>query len=167
MMRISKTFILLLCITLISFTSVHKYYLSLTQIEFNNESKSVEVIINVFIDDIELALNDINSLDLQLNTKKEPKNSDIYFESYLKKHVKFKIDNKEVTFQYLGKEYDGDIVFFYLEISDIESVQSIYINNQLLIKHFPKQQNLVKSKVNGKHKSELLTKENDKAMLKY
>jgi hypothetical protein len=80
-MKLKKSFLLLLVIPLLSF-SAHKYYLSLTQIKFNEEAKSVQIIINVFMDDIETALNKDNNIDLQLTTKKELKNNDVYFEKY-------------------------------------------------------------------------------------
>ena len=165
-MKTKHIFLLLFLLPLMAFTA-HKYYLSLTQIAYNNEEKTVEVIINVFIDDIETALNKIHSKELLLNTKKEPTNTDVYFEKYLQDHVQFNIDDMPVTYKYLGKEYEGDIVYFYLEIKNIERLQTIEIKNTLLVDFFPKQQNLIKSKVNSMHKSVLLTKENDKGLLKY
>ena len=59
------------------------------------------------------------------------------------------------------------MVFFYLEIKGITSVSKIEVSNSLLVKHFPTQQNLVKSKVNKKHKSALLTKGEQTGMLAY
>lgn len=160
--------ILLLFVTfpLLSF-STHKYYLSLTQINYKSEAKAVQIIINVFMDDIELALNKDYDIDLQLTTIKELKNNDIYFEKYLQKKLKFKVDGKAKNFNYLGKEYDGDLVFFYLEIENINEVNSIDVSNQLLLKHFPEQQNLIKSKVGKKNKSILLTKSESSALLKF
>ena len=165
-MKIKKPLLLLFLIPLFAFT-VHKYYLSLTQIEYNEASKSVEVIINVFIDDIETALNDIHKADFQLNTKKEIKDVDTYFFKYVKNHLKFKIDDKAVKYNFIAKEYDDDVVFWYLEIPNIKDVKKITVENTILIDHFSKQQNLVKSKVKGKHKSELLTKKEQIAELKY
>ena len=165
-MRTKKLLLFLLIVPLFAFTA-HKYYLSLTQIEYNSKNKSVEVIINVFIDDIETALNKIHNKRFVLDTKKEPKDSDTYFFEYLKKHVQFKFDNKSYDFNYIGKEYDGDVVFFYLEIKDVPSPKEIDINNTILLEHFPTQQNLVKSKVNKKHKSVLLTKKEQSGILKY
>ena len=165
-MKIKKTFLLLLILPLLSF-SAHKYYLSLTQLEYKSETKSIQVIINVFMDDIELALNEDYSIDLQLTTKKELKDNDIYFKKYLEKKLTFKVDNVSKSFKYIGKEYDGDLVYFYLEIENIESVKNIEVVNRILTNHFPKQQNLIKSKVDKTHKSVLLTKENDKGLLKF
>lgn len=165
-MKFHKSVLLLLLIPLLSF-SVHKYYLSLTQIEYNQESKSLEIIINVFMDDIELALNKDNNINLQLTTKLELENSDDYFRKYLKDKLHFKIDHTELAFDYLGKEYEGDLVYFYLEIPNVENPQPLEIHNQILLQHFEDQQNVVKLKVGKKRKSKILNKENDKALLKF
>ncbi len=165
-MRTKKLFLLLFIAPFFAFTA-HKYYLSLTQIEHNTKNKSLEVIINVFIDDLETALNDIHSKSFEISTKTELKDAETYFIKYLKDHVSFKVDGKAVNFNYIGKEYDGDVVFFYLEIENISTVSKIEIDNTILIDHFPDQQNLIKSKVNKKHKSVLLTKKEQNGVLTY
>lgn len=163
MKKIITLFVLL---PLLSF-SVHKYYLSLTQVEFNKEAQSVQLITNVFMDDIELAINKDYNVDLQLTTEKEPKNVDEYFEKYVKNHLKVKVNNIDKTFNFIGKEYDGDIVYFYLEIEKITEVSSLEITSTILVKQFPDQQNLIKAKANGKNISKMLTKKNDKGLLKF
>jgi hypothetical protein len=165
-MKFNKTFLLLVFIPLLSFTA-HKYYLSLTQINYKSEAKSIQIIINVFMDDIETALNSDYAIDLQLTTKKELENNDIYFEKYLREKLDFKVNGIPKKFNYIGKEYDGDLVYFYLEIENVDAVNDINIQNNILTKHFPKQQNLIKTKVGKKHKSVLLTKDENSAKLEY
>ncbi|ARV14499.1 DUF6702 family protein [Polaribacter sp. SA4-12] len=165
-MKIKKANLILFIIPLLSF-SAHKYYLSLTQIEYRSEKKSVQITINVFMNDIEVALNKDYNIDLRLHTKKELKDNDVYFIKYLKEKLHFKIDDISKEFNYIGKEYDGDLVYFYLEIENIKEVNSIEIENKILTKHFPEQKNLIKSKVGKKHKSILLTAKNDKGLLKF
>ena len=165
-MKFKKTYLLLLVIPLLSF-SAHKYYLSLTQIKFKEETKSVQIIINVFIDDIETALNKDYNIDLQLTTAKELKNNDVYFEKYLRNKLQFKINNSAQEYNYIGKEYEGDLVYFYLEIENIAQISSIEVSNKILMKHFPQQENLIKSKVGKKNKSVLLSKDNYKETLTY
>lgn len=165
-MKFKQTLLLLFIIPLLSF-SAHKYYLSLTQINYKSESKSVQIIINVFMDDIETALNKDYNIDLQLTTKEELKDNDVYFKKYLKEKLAFKIDDVAKEFSYIGKEYDGDLVYFYLEIEKVNKVTNIEVSNTILIKHFPKQQNLIKSKIGKKHKSILLTKEESSGKLNY
>ena len=161
-----KTILLLLVLPLLSF-SAHKYYLSLTQIKFSPKEKSVQIIINVFMDDIETALNKDYSINLQLTTEKELKENDVYFKKYLKDKLQLKINTISKEFTYIGKEYDGDLVYFYLEIENIEKVESINITNKILTNHFPDQQNLIKSKVLDENKSKLLTKKEPQTILKY
>lgn len=165
-MKLKTYLFLLLTIPLFSFSS-HKYYLSLTEINFNKETKAVQVIINVFMDDIELALNKDFGIDLQLTTKKELKNNGIYFKKYLHKKLEFTINNKIQNFNYIGKEYEGDFVFFYLEIENVENVKTLSVSNKVLTDHFPKQQNLIKVKVGKKNKSVLLSKEAYKTSIKF
>ncbi|MFK8060836.1 MAG: DUF6702 family protein [Polaribacter sp.] len=158
--------LLLVLIPLLSFTS-HKYYLSLTQIKFKPEQKAVQIIVNIFMDDIETALNKDYFIDLQLTTKKELKNNDVYFKKYIKEKLSFKINGVAKEYNYLGKEYEGDLVYFYLEIENIESVKNIDVTNTILLKHFPKQQNLIKSKVGKTNKSVLLTQDEQHSTLNY
>jgi hypothetical protein len=165
-MRAKKLFLLVFLVPIFAFNA-HKFYLSLTQIEFNEKNKSIEIIINVFIDDLETTLNKLHSKKFELDTKNELKDSDTYFFKYLQNNVKLKIDGKSVSYNYVGKEYDGDVVFFYLEVTDIHSVKEIDINNTLLLEDFPDQQNLIKSKVQKKHKSLMLTKKKQSGILKH
>lgn len=165
-MKLHKNFLILLLIPLMSF-SAHKYYLSLTQINFSSKSKSVQIIINVFMDDIETALNKDYDIDLQLTTEKELKENDVYFEKYLNEKLHFKVNTIDQKFNYIGKEYEGELVYFYLEIENINAIDQITISNKILVKHFPKQENLIKSKVGKVNKSVLLDAENYSETLKY
>jgi len=165
-MRLNKIFLLLFILPLLSF-SAHKYYLSLTQVTFKPASKSLQVIINVFMDDIETALNKDYRIDLQLTTKNELIDNDVYFKKYLKEKLHFKVDNIAKEFTYLGKEYDADLIYFYLEIENINQLKTLEITNNILTKHFPQQQNMTKCKLGEKHKSILLTKKENSATFNY
>ena len=160
-----KTACFFLVISL-AFTT-HKYYLSLTQIEYNKDQKSLEVIINVFMDDIELAINKEYAIDLNLTTKDELKDADVYFHNYLTKNLTFTIDNDIVTHNYIGKEYEGDLVYFYLEIAVKENPKSLEVFNTILLTYFEQQQNIVKFKNDSKRQSKILSKNTNKALLNF
>lgn len=161
-----KVLLTLLILPLLAFT-VHKYYISLTEIEYDEKSKSVQLIMNVFIDDFETALNKDYNLNLELATNKETNQFDNHFYKYLKEHFKISINNNLKNYKFIGKEYDGNILYFYLEINNVENIKSIEIQNDILIYHFPEQQNLIKAKINGKRKSLFLDKKNDKGLLNF
>ena len=160
-----KTACFFLLISL-AFTT-HKYYLSLTQIEYNKDQNSLEVIINVFMDDIELAINKEYAIDLNLTTKDELKDADVYFHKYLTKNLTFTIDNDIVTHNYIGKEYEGDLVYFYLEIAVKENPKSLEVFNTILLTYFEQQQNIVKFKNDSKRQSKILSKNTNKALLNF
>ena len=49
-----------------------------------------------------------------------------------------------------GKEYEDDIVYFYLEIDSVQSISTIKIENKVLLKEFDDQQNVIKLNINDK-----------------
>jgi len=162
-----KAFLTVLLIPLLLSFTAHKYYLSMTQVEYNEKQQSLQIIINVFMDDIELAVNSEYNVDLQLTTTNELPEADQHFAKYLKETLKFKLQDQEKSFEYLGKEYEGDLVYFYLEIPKVDTPQPIEILNTILIKYFEDQQNVVKVKIGTKKRSKILNKANDKALLKF
>lgn len=165
-MKFTKIFILLLSIPLVAFT-IHKYYISLCEIEHNKEQESLQITIGIFIDDIEFTLNKDHDTILNLATKNEVKNIDNYYSAYLNKHFKIVVNNNPKAFIYIGKEYDDNIVRFYLEIKNVKELKSIEVTNTSLLRDFENQQNIIKIKANNTNKTFYLTRKNDKGLLNF
>jgi len=165
-MSLKKYLYILFLIPLVAFT-MHKYYISLCEIEHNEEQKSLQITIGLFIDDLEFTLNKKHKKTLNLATKQEVENIDDYYQSYLNNHFKITVNNNLKSYTYIGKEYDDDIVRFYLEITNIEEIKALEIINNLLFKDFKEQQNIVKIKANNIHKTFYLTAKNDKGLLNF
>lgn len=162
-----KILLFTVLITSLCSFQTHKFYVSLTDMEYVKEKESVQIIINVFMDDIEKALNTDYNIDMKISTKNEINNANSYYVKYLNEKLKIKINQIDVNFRFIGKEYEGDLVFFYLEIDNIKSLETLEIKNTLLVQYFENQQNIVKLKKGNQRTSEILSKENDKAMLKF
>ena len=120
-----------------------------------------------FIDDVETTLENRYQTKLELGTENENKKSDVFVEKYISQKFRIKINDELKKFNYLGKEYENDVVFFYLEISNIEKITNIEIQNIMLFEDFPEQENYIKTKINDIKKTLVLIKENDKEMLNY
>lgn len=157
---------LIMLIPLLAFT-LHKYYISLTKIDFIEEKKSVQITMRFFIDDVETTLENRYQTKLELGTENENKKADTFLEKYINQKFRIRINDEFKNFTYLGKEYENDVVFFYLEIANIQKITNIEIQSTMLIEDFPEQQNYIKTKINGIKKTLVLIKENDKEMLKY
>ena len=166
-MKFIKPFLFFLIIPLFAFTSLHKYYISVTQIDFIEEKQSVQITTRIFIDDFESLLRERYDEFITLAGKDEPKTADLYIERYLREKMKIKINNEDVKFTFIGKEYDIDIMKCYLEIDNINRIDSFEISNQVLFDLFEEQQNIVKTKINSKQKSFILTLQNVNALLKF
>ena len=164
-MSLFKKSILILFIPLLAFT-VHKYYISLTKIDYIKEEKLVQITMRFFIDDMENTIQNRFNILLYLDTKEENKKVNLFFEKYISQKFKIKINNSFKNFTYLGKEYKNDVVFIYLEITDIESINKIEIQITMLFEDFPEQENYIKLNINSTKKTFILIKENDKEMLK-
>ena len=115
MNNFKKYIFLLLIIPLLSFT-IHKYYISLTKIDYIKESKSVQITMRIFIDDLESTLNKINNKSFELDTKSELEDANIFIEKYLLKQFEVNINGTIRNYKYLGKKYENDVVFLFAEI---------------------------------------------------
>ncbi|MBT4919082.1 MAG: hypothetical protein HON09_06400, partial [Flavobacteriaceae bacterium] len=82
-----------------------------------------------------------------------------YLLNYISQKLKFKINEKEAQLIYIGKEYDIDILNIYFEIEDVDSLESIRIENKILIDLFPEQQNIIHFS-NEKNKRNLILDKN-------
>ena len=166
-MKVFKFLIIIFIIPLFAFTSMHKYYISVTQINYVKEKESVQITSRLFIDDFENALKTNYDENIILAEKDEAKIIDTYMQSYLQDKIKLRINNKAVTFNFIGKEYEGDIVRCYLEVEHVKSIESFLITNSVLFDLQKDQQNIVKTNINSKNKSVILTYNNPNALLKF
>ncbi len=146
-----------LSIIVLSAFQMHKHYVSLCEVVYKEDKKAVQVVTSLFTDDFEKAvLEEINpNFDIDSSSKETDKNCN----AYLSKHLQFEIDGKKYNYNYLGKEFDGRKVFFYVEITDVLIEKQLKIKNSLLVKQFPRQKNVVKVKMDKKIQSFYLNKD--------
>lgn len=158
--------LVLLFLTLTAFVSVHKYYVSNTQIEYVEDKKSLQIITRVFIDDFENVLKERYDEDFTFDDESSEM-VDMYVEKYLSEKLQITIDSQYKPAIYIGKEIEMGIVKCYLEIEGIPKIETIEVLNQTLFDLFTEQQNIVKLDINDQKKSFLLTKQNAKAVLNF
>ncbi len=158
---------LLFAIPLMSFTLWHKYYVSVNDIEYVKDKEAVQIISRYFIDDFEKALRERYDSSITLAVDNEKENVDGYIEKYLNQKFRIELNDQSIPYNFLGKEYQDDMIFCYLEIEHVLEIRSIDVSNQVLMDMFPDQHNIIKLKVNSRNKSFLLNKENPKGVLKF
>ncbi|KAB1067798.1 peptidase E [Tamlana haliotis] len=166
-MKLNKLLLLLLILPLCAFSSLHKYYISVTQVEFVEEKQSVQIISRIFIDDFELLLRERYDEGITLAGENETPTADTYITKYLKDKINIKINGVDMTLKFIGKTYEADIMKCYLEIEGVRAVKTFEMSNKVLFDLFSDQQNIVKTKINSKQKSFILYAQKDSNMLKF
>lgn len=162
-----KHFVILLVIPILAFSSIHKYYISVTQIDFFPKKKSVQITTRIFIDDLETLLRERYDKNITLAVKQEPTSVNLYIERYLNEKITIKINGKDVKFVFIGKEYDADLIKCYLEIEGIKKIESFEISNQVLFDLFDNQQNIIRTKINSQEKSFILMLQKKSSILNF
>ena len=165
-MRRNLSFLCLLLIMPMLALGVHKHYISLTKVDFIKEKEVIQVTMKFFIDDIELALENRHGQAMELTTKDENKMADKFLEGYIRRKFTVWVNEEEKAYSYLGKEYENNEVFFYLELKNISDIKTIEVQNSMLFEEFEEQQNFIKLKIENVQKTFILVKANNKEKLK-
>lgn len=157
----------LVLLLLLSFSSAHKYYVSVTNIEYSKDDRAFQITSRVFIDDLDKLLKERYGVEAKLATPKESKLADEYIEKYFRTKFAVEFNGKPVTYNFLGKRYETDMVICYLEIPNVKisETKSMSVQNEVLMDLFDDQQNIVHVKWNGNKKSFMLIRQNNKGML--
>jgi hypothetical protein len=167
MQTIKKTLVVLL-LPLLAFAVAHKFYLSVTSVEYSDRYRAIQLTTRIFIDDFDKVLLERYGIKGNLATKEESAMADTYIEKYLKEKFIVEINGKQVDYDFLGKVYDNDIMICYVEVPEIslESTSSISLRNEVLMDIFEEQKNVVHFRLGNQKKSFVLIRENNKGMLK-
>lgn len=134
------------CLFLLSsfiLTPLHPLHVSVTEIEMDHKDKRLEIMMRVFMDDLEVTLREkykIPDLDV-LNPK--VRTLDQMMEEYLKLHFKISLDNKAQVMKYLGHEQDGEAFIFYIEVDKVKKWKTIQIQNDIIMEIYDDQSNLI------------------------
>jgi hypothetical protein len=137
---------------------LHPIHVSVTEIEYDQKDEALEVMMRVFIDDLELSLrNHLNQPELNIL---DPKGSttDELAEAYLAKHFKILLDNKLQKTSYLGHEREGEALIFYIEVKAVKHWKTITVHNAIIMSTYDDQSNIVHVYVGDNVKSLRLTR---------
>lgn len=147
----------------------HDFHSSITEINYNTESKSFEVSLKVFYDDFEDALNQATMTDSYLeNTMSifsdnvDEKSSsritldnqgthDEIIEIYLKDKFILKTKDKSLLMNFVGTELEvsNNIFWIFFELPHKGSVKEMSLTNSILLEVFSDQQNIININYKG------------------
>jgi len=125
--------------------SDHEFHMSKCEIAFNEEEKAVQIILHLFIDDLEAVLAEEGITKMYICTDKEHADAEKNMINYLHENFVLEINGENLDYAFLGKEVSEDLqaVWCYLEIENINTIEELKIKNQLLTSLFDDQKNIV------------------------
>jgi hypothetical protein len=137
---------------------LHPIHVSITEIEFDRKDKALEIMMRVFIDDLELTLrNSLNKPELDILNPQYGSTTDQLVEKYLADHFRITLDNKIQKTRYLGHEREGEAFIFYIEVPNVSDWKTIGIHNDIIMATYDDQSNIVHVYVDDNVKSLRLT----------
>lgn len=167
MIKMLRYGLLIVLFTGLSAMSLHKFYVSIFQMNYVPEKKTMQITARIFTDDLEKALEKKSKKKIYLATPNEAPETEELLKKYLAEKVRIKINNTEKTIRFLGRETEDDVVICYLTVPVSEKINTLEVYNTVLTEIFPDQQNIIHTSVNSNKKSLLLTNSKPKELIEY
>lgn len=136
-----------------TYQGYHPYYVSVTEIEYSNADKEMQVACKIFTDDFEQALKGMYHTKIDLYHPKDKVLLDKQIAGYIQKHLHLKADGKPLSLNYMGFEIEGEAAWCFFSAGNITTVKNIEVFNDLLYEYKKEQVNIMHIKVNGGRKS--------------
>ena len=128
-----KVLFSLFTLVLLSF-GMHKYYVSITEAEYNKANEKFEMSIKFIGHDLEKALDNSGAPNLFLGTPKEIEKADQYLERYINQRFHMVVDEQSLSYKLIGKEVNNDdFIYCYLESTKVSNPKSITIKIAIII----------------------------------
>lgn len=134
---------------------IHPFHVSVSDIKYKEDKKSIQISTRIFLDDLELGLQEFageQTLDIMDESKWD------FIEQTLGDYLLERIllwDEKGKLFElnYLGAEIEEDVMWCYIEVEKVKRLKQIKISSTILHEVWGDQENLVHFRAFGKVKS--------------
>lgn len=147
-------------LNLIMMFMFHPVHVSVTEVNYNEKDKALQIVSRIFIDDLELSVRrQLNQESLDILSPKNGMTTDKMVSEYLMKHLMMKIDGKPVKINYLAHEIEDAAMICYLEVENVKKLKTLEITMDVIQEIHADQSNLVHITYKGPVKSYRLIKE--------
>ena len=120
--------------------------MSICDMEYNAKTKSLEIVVKLFVDDFEKVLERETGDPIFIGEENENWKTDEFITTYFETHFQISQNEKRLPNKYVGKEIDKDYAWVYIEIPHFKLNKPSILKNTLLIDYFDSQTNKVNYK---------------------
>jgi hypothetical protein len=162
--------VLILAISLISFSSCfgHKYYVSITDMEYNSDKNSIDVSMMLTAHDFEHLLEKHFDKTIHIEDVNDTSNVGLFIQKYISEKFKVFSNNLICSFEYLGKEVNlKEELFLYFSFNGVANPLSISVQSSVMFELSKEQQNIVHYKYKDRTKSVTLVSSKNEAEINF
>lgn len=138
---------------LMSFSAPHPFYLSVTDLKYNEKEKALQGTVKIFVNDLEDALSKIHPKRVDLINPRDTAQVTKILNDYLQTRLTMSVNNKPLPYKLLGFEHEGEAIWLYLEAGNSPVPKRIDVSNSILCDFLKDQSNIVHVEVKGEKKS--------------
>lgn len=133
---------------------LHPIHLSVSEINYNEKDKALQITSRIFLDDLELSIrNQRKQPDLDLLEPGPGLTTEQLISEYVIKRFSVKLDGKVQKLNFLGFEREDPAVICYIEIENVKKFKTIGVKNEIIMETHDDQSNLIHVTYKGPVKS--------------
>lgn len=132
---------------------VHPFFMSVIDINHNNNAASLEISVRVFTDDLEKTLEKFSKQQFDIQNPKDKPLVEKSLLAYMTEHLKLKVNGKATRFTLVGFEQQLESTWCYFEIEKQPIVNQVAVDCSLLYDYETKQVNIIHVKSKGIQKT--------------
>lgn len=138
----------------------HDIHVSVTDIEISADGK-IEVVVKVFLDDLMLSM----GLELGAELPDDYAGSDDLIDKFLENNLEVKINGDTIAYVLEDTTPSSPAIWITLVGETLDEIETIEINNKILIDQFDDQTNMINVSYKGERYSDLLNGDNTKYLV--
>lgn len=138
-----------------TFSVVHPFFVSMTDINYNEKDKDLEISVHIFTNDLENTIRKYHSdlkIDILHPSNQQQMNG--FVNDYIQKNFQLQLNGKPVQLSFVGYEEQSESIWTYFEVKNVNAVQKLTIVNSLLYDYNTSQINMMHVKVKDKEQSD-------------
>lgn len=124
---------------------LHDFHVSQCRIDYKEAEKALQISLNLFLEDVEWALEKQGHKKLRLGSAREHPEADQLIFDYIQEHLRLWVQGELLELTWVGREPadDPEGMWCYLEVKNVRRLPDLTIENTLLLEVLSDQKNMV------------------------
>src|SRR3569833_1111063 len=131
-----------------AFSLFHPFFVSMTEFNYNDKDKELEISVRIFTDDFENTIRKFHpGVKVDILHPADQAQMNQFVSEYIQKHLQLQVNGKPATISSIGYEQQAESIWSYFEIKNITGVKQVDVMNNLLHDYNTNQINMMHIKV--------------------